>query len=266
MDYITENKAAWEEAFAHRQPHWGEEVAERLQHEHLPFLDPAIVHQVEGLDLKDKVIAQFCCNNGRELLSLMQLGAAKGVGFDIATNILDQARQQAQAAHITNCDFVAMNILDIPETYHQQFDFIIFTIGAITWFKDLGPLFEKVAACLKPGGQLLLHDFHPFMNMLPLPDEAGFNAQDLHHLAYPYFNQAPFIEDEGMSYMSEHYHAQNRFTSFAHPTTAIINHLIATGLRLSQFDEYDYDVGLSNVYDGCGYPLSFLLMAEKPAN
>ncbi|KRM71287.1 class I SAM-dependent methyltransferase [Lacticaseibacillus brantae] len=263
MDYMTENKAAWEEAFAHRQPHWGENVAERLSHERLPFLDAAVVNQIQTLDFKGKVIAQFCCNNGRELLSLMQLGPAKGIGFDIATNIIDQARQQAQTAKMTNCEFVAVNILDIPDSYHQQFDFIIFTIGAITWFKDLEPLFAKVAACLKPGGQLLLHDFHPFMNMLPLPDEPDFNAQDLQHLSYPYFNPDPFIEGNGMSYLSEPYQAKNRFISFAHPTAAIINHVLDAGLALTRFDEYDYDVGLSDVYDGRGYPLSFLLMAQK---
>ncbi|MCG4280976.1 class I SAM-dependent methyltransferase [Lacticaseibacillus saniviri] len=262
MDYISANKAAWEEAFDHRRPHWGDDVPARLQQEHLPFLDPAIVAEVEQLDLKNKTIAQFCCNNGRELLSLMQLGATRGVGFDIADNILAQARTNAAAANITNCEFVSTNILEIPAAYHEQFDLIIFTIGAITWFEDLKPLFAKVADCLKPGGILLLHDFHPLMNMLPLPGEADFKADDLSHIAYPYFKPDPFIENDGISYIAEPYKSKT-LTSFAHPISAIINNIIVNGMQLTAFNEYDYDVGLTDVYDGKGYPLSFLLEANK---
>ncbi|MCB7062323.1 hypothetical protein [Enterocloster citroniae] len=36
---------------------------------------------------KGKTISQFCCNNGRELFSLIQLGAKDGVDFDIAENL-----------------------------------------------------------------------------------------------------------------------------------------------------------------------------------
>lgn len=70
-----------------------------------------VFSKIEKIDFKGKIIAQFCCNNGRELLSLMQLKSNYGVGFDIAENIIEQAKETARKANITNCDFVATNIL-----------------------------------------------------------------------------------------------------------------------------------------------------------
>ncbi len=83
-----------------------------------------MAEELRSMDFKGKKAAQFCCNNGREILSLMQ--------------------------------FVACIILDIDEMYHNSFDFIMFTIEAITWFEDMNPLFQKTAVCLKPGGVSLL--------------------------------------------------------------------------------------------------------------
>jgi SAM-dependent methyltransferase len=83
-----------------------------------------MAEELRSMDFKGKKAAQFCCNNGREILSLMQL--------------------------------VACIILDIDEMYHNSFDFIMFTIEAITWFEDMNPLFQKTEACLKPGGVSLL--------------------------------------------------------------------------------------------------------------
>lgn len=261
MDYFRENKAAWEEAFEHRHPGWGDTNHERLRREHLPFFCPDMVKELEALDLHGKNVAQFCCNNGRELLSLMQLGAESGTGFDIAENILAQAADTAEKAGITNCRFVACNILDIPKQYHRSFDLVLFTAGAITWFEDLGPLFQKAFACLKPGGLLLLHDFHPVMNMLATPGEPAFDQRHPDRIAYSYFRREPWIENEGMGYMSQQYPSKT-FTSFSHTLSAIVNAVSGAGLRIVKMNEYDYDVGLTEVYDKKGFPLSFLLLAE----
>lgn len=67
----------------------------------------------------------------------------------------------------------------------------MFTIGAITWFKDLKPLFQKVSNCLKQNGILLIHDFHPFMNMLPMPGESDFEKENLDKIFYSYFRNEP---------------------------------------------------------------------------
>ena len=91
-----------------------------------------------------------------------------------------------------------MQYPDIDEQYHNCFDFILFTIGAITWFEDLQPLFSKVSDCLKPGGTLLIHDFHPIVNMLPMPGEPEFDENHLNRIVYSYFRSEPWIENEGM--------------------------------------------------------------------
>lgn len=262
MNYIQENKAAWEEAFEHRHPGWGESNHERLLHEDLPFFCPDMAEELKGMEFKGKTVAQFCCNNGRELLSLMQLGPEAGFGFDIAENIIEQARETAERAGIEHCRFTACNILEMPEEYRGRFDLVLFTIGAITWFEDLRPLFRVAADCLRPGGTMMIHDFHPIMNMLPMPGEPEFDEGNLNRIAYSYFRKEPWIENEGMGYMSEPFPSRT-FTSFSHTMADIINAAGTAGLCIIKLNEYDYDVGLSEVYDHKGFPLSYLLRAEK---
>lgn len=262
MDYINSNKRAWEEAFEHRRPNWGGENDIRLKNENLPFIGADVASELKKIDFAGKTIAQFCCNNGRELMSIMQLGAEYGVGFDIAENIIEQAKDTARKSEI-HCDFVACDILKIGDEFHNRFDFIIFTIGAITWFEDLALLFGKVSKCLKPNGLLFINDFHPFMNMLPLPDDDCFDETALNKLAYSYFRKEPWIENNGMGYMTPEYESET-FTSFSHTLSDIINAAAETGMRIRKLNEYSYDVGLTDVYDRKGYPLSFTLIAQKP--
>jgi ubiquinone/menaquinone biosynthesis C-methylase UbiE len=209
MNYISGNKAAWEEAFDNRKQNWGDENHIKIRSERLAFFSSAMKKELEQIDFQNKTIAQFCCNNGRELLSLIDCGANAGVGFDIAENIIEQARDTAEKLNMKNCDFVACNILEIPESYHDQFDFVFFTIGAITWFEDLSLLFNKVAKCLKKGGLLLINDFHPLMNMLPLPGDDCFDPENLNQLAFSYFRKEPWIENNGQMYMSKNYESKH---------------------------------------------------------
>ena len=262
MSYITDNKAAWEEAFDHKLPNWGEDDYKRLLTEKLPFFNKDVAAELQTFNLRNKTIAQFCCNNGRELLSLMQLGAASGYGFDIAENILAQAVRTAQKAGIDNCRFIPGNILDISEEYNDSFDFVMFTIGAITWFKDLDLLLKKAADCLKPDGILYIQDFHPLINMLPLPGEPDFDKDNLNRLVYSYFRTEPWIENNGVGYISGEYQSKT-LTSFTHTISDIINATCRAGLKVVRMNEYDYDVGLTDAYDGNGFPLSLTFTAKK---
>lgn len=261
MNHHQTNKKAWEEAFDHRHEGWCDDLPARLRSDELPYINPMLKEALQALDLQGKTIAQFCCNNGRELLSAMQLGAAAGYGFDIAENMVAFAQGVADRAGLP-CQFTATDILDISHAYDGRFDLVMFTIGAITWFEDLTALFQVVSRCLKPGGVLLINDFHPFVGMLPVPGEDAYDETDLHRLAYSYFRSEPWLEQNAAGYMAEHTNS-NTFTSYSHTMAAILNAAVAAGLRIADLQEYDTDVGMADAYNGLGFPLSFTLKAVK---
>ena len=265
MDYIKTNKAAWEEAFEHRLNNWGDDNDRRIRSEKYAFFDRDFKKEMLSIDFRGKTVAQFCCNNGRELLSLVHdSGAAYGFGFDIAENILAQAQDTARKAKIKNCEFVNCSILDIPESYHDRFDYIFFTIGALCWFQDLALLFHKAGKCLKSGGTLLINDGHPLALMLPQPGEADFDEDNLNRFTYSYFTKEPWLGNSGMHYISGAYESKT-FTDFSHTVADIINALSANGMKTVKFSEYDYDIGQvgADIYDGKGIPLSYILAAVK---
>lgn len=261
MDYIKNNKEAWEEAFDNRMDGWGETVVHNIRNKSDYYIQPCIKEELDKLDLSGKKAAQFCCNNGRELLSISKHYGLKAVGFDIAENLISQGNSHAKELTLP-CEFAACNILDIGREYDGAFDIILFTIGAITWFEDLEALFRVVSRCLKPGGIMILHDFHPVMNMLPLPGEELYRDDISMLLENKYFTKEPWIENNGMGYISGDYDSKT-FTSFSHSVSSIINSIIKSDMELTLFREYDYDVGLTDVYDNKGLPLSMLLISRK---
>ena len=113
--YIEGNKAAWEEAFDNRDASWGADITERILTEDYPFFNEETKSVLKKLHTEGAVIGQFCCNNGRELLSLVKSGRAKeGVGFDIAENQVAFANEKAKELNLP-CSFEAVNIYDIDE-------------------------------------------------------------------------------------------------------------------------------------------------------
>ena len=109
---------------------------------------------------------------------------------------------------------------------------------------------------------MLIHDFHPLMNMLPLPGEDCYCDDVVRLPEHKYFTAKPWIENNGMGYISGDY-ASKTFTSFSHSISELVNSTIQSGMSVKLLNEYDYDIGLSDVYDAMGLPLSMLLMAEK---
>ncbi len=102
--YIEGNKAAWEEAFENKDASWGADITERVQTEDYPFFNEETISVLKKIHTEGAVIGQFCCNNGRELLSLVKSGKmAKGVGFDIAENQVAFANEKAKELGFHAC-------------------------------------------------------------------------------------------------------------------------------------------------------------------
>ena len=262
-DYIAGNKAAWEEAFANRDPAWGADITERLQKEDYPFFNEETKSVLKRLATKDAVIGQFCCNNGRELLSLVKCGGArKGIGFDIAENQVAFANAKAKELDLP-CQFEAVNIYDIDDRYREQFDIVIITIGALCWFHDLQRFFAIVAKCMKPGAVIVINEQHPCTNMLATEGDEPYDPEHRLECHYSYFEHE-WTGNEGMYYMTQKQYHSKTFTDYTHPLAEIISGMCASGIVVTGFQEFDYDI--SDIFasvDHSGFPLSMIIEGRK---
>ena len=54
-----------------------------------------------------------------------------------------------------------------------------------------------------------------------------------------------------------------RHSPVSHTMSAIINAVSDSQMRIVRLKEFDYDIGITEVYDGKGFPLSYIPTAEK---
>jgi SAM-dependent methyltransferase len=263
MDYMLSNKKAWEEAFDNRHENWGDDIASRIRNEKYPFFNPETIKFLNRYDLRDKTVAQFCSNNGRELLSLVKnSGAREGFGFDIAENQTRYSNQKANELGI-RCKFVSVNILDIGNEYFNRFDFIIITAGALCWFKDLDLFFDKVSKCLSKNGILLVNEIHPVTNMLAALGEDDFDESSPLKLIHSYFNKE-WVQNDGMYYMTKKKYDSKTFTSYTHPYSDIINAMCLSGIKIIAMNEFMIDISDLFVHlNNKEIPLSIILEGKK---
>ena len=261
--YIEGNKAAWEEAFDNRDSSWGADIPDRVRTEDYPFFYEEMKSTLKKLDTERKVIGHFCCNNGRELLSLVKCGkAAKGIGFDIAENQVAFANEKAKELNLP-CIFEAVNIYDIDDRFKEQFDLVIITIGALCWFNDLDRFFAIVSKCMKPGAVIVINEQHPFTNMLATDGEEKYDPEHKTECCYSYFDHE-WTGNEGMYYITQKTYHSKTFTDYTHPMSEIITGMCSNGIVVTGLQEFDYDIsGGYEAVDHCGYPLSMIIQGKK---
>ena len=125
-----------------------------------------------GLDL-----LHLQCNVGQDTLSLARLGA-RVTGVDISDEAIARATALAAAADLP-AQFIRADIYDFLADATPRFDVAFATYGALPWLSDLDLWFAGVAANLRPGGRLVLLEFHPI----------AFIFDEQLRPAYPYFGR-----------------------------------------------------------------------------
>ena len=258
-DYIKGNKEAWEEAFDLRDAAWGADISERVPKEDYAFFNQETIEVLKKYNLEGKTIGQFCCNNGRELLSLVRTTNAKaGVGFDIAENMVNFANEKAKELHVP-CSFIQKNILEIDDRYVEQFDAVIITIGALCWFKDLKDYFAIVAKCMKKGAAIIINEQHSFTNMLAVDGDDEYDEAHPLNCAFSYFSHE-WIGNDGMGYIAGRNYASKTFTDYTHSVSEIIGSMCANGIVITNMQEFDYDIsGGFGHLNHRGFPLSMII-------
>lgn len=264
-NYIAGNKEAWEEAFDNRSASWGADVSDRLREpkEDYPFFEKEMIPFLKKTDSAGKVIGQFCCNNGRELLSFVRCGGAKlGIGFDIAENQIAFANGKAAELGIP-CRFEAVNVYEIGDEYRETFDVVLITIGALCWFDDLDRFFAVVSRCMKPGAVLLIHEQHPCTNMIASESESEYDPAHPLDPRYSYFEHK-WTGNDGMFYMTGRSYPSKTFTDFTHSLSEIMTGICRGGIVITGFWESDTDIcGMFSHLERRGYPLSMIIEGRK---
>lgn len=254
------NLAAWDEAAPlHRQHNQATLLAEFSQPGH-SCLDAVETAVLEKLGVAGKAVAQLCCNNGRELLSVKNLGARRCVGFEGAPSFVEQGQELAAAAG-QELAFVCGDIYDIDAAYDGAFDLVTITIGVLSWMPDLPRFFAVAARLLKPGGALFIYEQHPIMDMIK-PGAAG----DPIEWELSYFDKSPYVETDGLDYYGDTSYDAKPVTSFSHTMAEAIMAGIENGLLLTHFEELPNHI--SNTWwnveaAGIGLPMSYTLVLHK---
>ncbi|MBB6099593.1 SAM-dependent methyltransferase [Deinobacterium chartae] len=260
--YTHANREAWNETAPRH-------AATQLDALHRAFaepgysrLDPTFTALLQRLGLQGRAVAQLACNNGRELLSVLNLGAAQGTGFDIAGAFLEQGRALARTAGLTErTEWVEGDLYHIPAHFDGRFDLVFVTIGALGWLPDLEAFYAVVARLLRPGGHFVAYEMHPLLDMCEAYDD-----QDPPRLFHSYFRRDPYVENDGLDYYSgERYDGKTSYW-FHHTLADIIGGALRAGLVLEAFDEYPHDV--SDVFASFAgrrvqLPLSYSLVARR---
>lgn len=261
---ITEsNRAAWNEVMPLHQRAAKQKLDELFSHAGFVLLDELELEKLEQIGLKGKNVAHLCCNNGTELMSLKNLGAAECVGFDISELAIQEASERSRNSRI-DCQFVCTDVYEIERAFNGRFELVYISAGCLGWLPDLELFFAKAFELLKPGGSIFIHEIHPFSEMLPFDDDQ--NPVNL-SIIEPYFKKEPYLDQGGLDYVGHtEYVSTTTQHWFVHTLSEIIMDLVKNHLEIEQFYEYEADIsaGHSQIEAAkAGIPLSYILIGRK---
>ncbi len=258
---IEANRAAWDEAAPlHRSQNMDDLKAafSKPGHSCLNEIETGILKE---LGIKGKDVAQLCCNNGQELLSVKNSGAGRCVGFDGADGFVAQARELAKAGSI-ECEFVCTDIFEVDEAYDASFDLVTITIGVLSWMPDLGAFFDVADRLLRPGGAFFLYEQHPILEMFYVG-----KAGDPVDFEMSYFKTDAYVDTDGLDYYGGGTYESKPLYSFIHKMSDVIMAGIDRGMTIEQFQERPEHI--SNAWYNVEahehrMPMSYTLVFRKP--
>tara|TARA_R100000365_G_C2732570_1_gene62543 strand:- start:338 stop:1174 length:837 start_codon:yes stop_codon:yes gene_type:complete len=236
--YTSANRAAWDaSAPLHEAGEtWQRLLAEVAKADFSTF-DQTLRETLEGVGVAGKRVVQVCCNNGREVLSLSAMGAKNVLGIDQSDAFLEQGRKLAHASG-RKCDFLCADIYELPEDTPGDFDLGLITIGVLNWMPDLTGFFDVVSALLAPGGELVIYETHPFLEMFDPSSADPFSPSQ------SYFDCGPHANEDTITYDGSDDGSDGGQGPvswwFSHTMGEIVSAAIAVGLMLERFNEYPH--------------------------
>jgi 2-polyprenyl-3-methyl-5-hydroxy-6-metoxy-1,4-benzoquinol methylase len=218
-------------------------------------------------DVKGKTLLHLQCHFGQDTLSLARMGA-RATGLDLSDKAIDEARKLAARMGL-DAEFITANVLDFQPALEGRFDIVFTSFGVLGWLPELERWAQHIHRYLKPGGKLVLVEFHPVVWMFD-------NA--FTHVAYSYFNRARIEEVEEGTYANPAAPIQLPSHSWNHGLGETVSALMGAGLKIIHLDETDgspHNCFANTVQGGDGLfriatldgkiPMTYELVAERTA-
>lgn len=236
-EFTDANREAWDQAAPVHEKINQARLLEAFSKPGYNTLDQHSLERLKEIGVQGKSIAQLCCNNGRELLSLKNIGAGHCLGIDASAAFIEQAREFAKASGHTDVEFVTADIYEIPPDKTGPYDIVMTTIGVISWMPDLEGFFDVFGRLTRSGGHVFIEETHPVLMMY----EDG-EGDDPSYLKYSYFKEDPWVETTGLDYYEGTKYESKPHYSFQHTLADIMMAAINTGFVLRHFAEFGYDI------------------------
>ena len=237
-EYTSANRDAWNEVASKHAVHNNAALFEAFKDPGYVTFEDDILEAVKQIDVRGKSVIHLCCNNGRETLSLRNMGATRCVGIDAAEKFLQHGREMIRIANAEDqVQLIRSDVYDLPQDLKGSFDIVLITIGVLSWMPDLKQFFDVIKSLLKPGGQLLLEDMHPVLFMYDENPESGHSS-----IQTSYFDKHVWEETGDLDYYGDESYGDRPNYSFMHRMDEILMAGIDNGLKLDSIKELDYDI------------------------
>lgn len=170
------------------------------------------------------------CHFGQDTLSWARRGATV-TGLDFSSAAIALARQLSAELALPST-FVEGDVLRLREYIHDTYDWVYTSYGVLCWLSDLTAWASGVAASLVPGGRFYMAEFHPMLMMYDF---------GVGELSWPYFKQptGQYAPVQG-SYADADSDFESEEVTWAYSMSEVVMALQRAGLRLLDFQEFDY--------------------------
>jgi SAM-dependent methyltransferase len=261
--YTNQNMEAWNEVMPKHQAVSKEKLDQLFSNSgYVDINDRNFLQILEKFGVKGKDVIHLCCNNGCELLSIKNMGAKHCVGIDISDLAITEAQEKTKKCNI-DCEFICSDVYDISDKFHNSFDIVVLTAGCVGWIPDLEGFFKIAFSLLRENGIVIIHEIHPFSEMLPFDDS---EIENRLQIIEPYFRDEPIIENSSLDYLGKtDYIAKTQYW-FVHTISALIMGLVNNGFKIEYFSEHNQDISAGHSKQeklDAKIPLSYILIGRK---
>lgn len=225
-----------------------EEWAERIKRDPQTRIASLLsyIGNVEG-----KRIINLLGSHGTKAIAMGLLGADVTV-VDISKENARYAKEVAGSAGIS-LHYIIADVLNMPkEVLSRDFDLVFMELGILHYFIDLEPLAHVVSELLKPGGHVIVQDFHPVSTKLLT------SAGKKHKVTGNYFDKTLTAVNVAFSKYETSSSEQKVVYERKWTLGEIVNAFADAGLFIRRLDEHP-NFKINDI----GIPKTFTLLAEK---